>query len=705
MPMLFSNLHSIVGAGYIVAFVISHLAMAADTPATPTLPSNGKSPAETRFVQFDKASIHCGPAEEHYVTSVLQRGASVEVYHQTKDGWCGIRPPDGSHDWLAADQAYLLPGGKQAEVVGNKAPAWIGTNSELKNQRFRWQLELQPSQKVDVIGELEQAIDSDKARLWYKILPPQGEFRWIRSEALASTPPKIRSTTVTLASASKSQSGNKNDQPQQAAFQDVIERAPVAGEFIEGEGIVIGNTAGTDHIHGGMAMDEGYVSEGIPSHWNSDEGYVVDGSVDGEYIVDDGSIDQGEIIHDGSDACPSCNRMGCTACADASHQTDAFQHWDAVEATGNTKLRFRPLGRILGMFGLSVVEGERVQDASGQRCPIGCGCVRCTQNPADLNPRISGRLNHLPRPVRRVPGGVSSDWLGSNEPIQEAYGSSIASTHGNTDMLAQQSNRSLLEPKVASRDWHGLAPAHLGSSLGNVGSNVDMSNRNRQDSERSAVMAASSQAGDLNFSTPEIQQAMVDLSRAVAESMERWELRDHAVRAQQWIEQASDPIARGEARLLLERIESFEVLRRRSQAAAETAYMPSTTGLAVDPNAVSSVPASLAGYQRPVGTALDIAASTNEPFPSSPTAPQRNPDGTPSSDASGWLVQVHSAEFGQPEYALTDDYGGLIAYVQPSPGMNLSRYLKQPVGIYGAKGYLPSLSARQIVAERIVRLR
>jgi hypothetical protein len=37
--------------------------------------------------------------------------------------------------------------------------------------------------------------------------------------------------------------------------------------------------------------------------------------------------------------------------------------------------------------------------------------------------------------------------------------------------------------------------------------------------------------------------------------------------------------------------------------------------------------------------------------------------------------------------------------------MNLRRYLKQPVGIYGMKGYLPQLSARQIVAERIVRIR
>ncbi len=695
--MLFSPLNSIGRLGHttmLAVIAISCVASAADTTKSLSSSQSIKTNADNRFVQFEKVSVHCGPSKEHYATAVLERGASVEVYHQTKDGWCGIRPPDGSHDWLAADQAYLLPGGKRAEVVGNKAPAWIGTNSELKDKRFRWQIELQPSQKVDVIGELEQAIDSDKVRLWYKILPPPGEFRWIREEALSSTPPKARSTTVTLASTSKKGSV-ADEHPQQAAFQTVIEREPVAGEYIEGEGIVIGGSPSEWNGNQGQIVDEGYVNEGVPSHWSSDEEYVVDESMDGENFID-GSMIQGDI-----QPCPSCNRTGCTTCVDASHQTDSFQQWDAVEATGNPKLRFRPISRFFGLLGLSVVEGERVQDPPGLRCPIGCGCSRCMQSHADLNPRSSGRLNHLPRPNRRMPGRVSSDWLGSDEPIHES--------HGIGRSMAGHSNRSLLEPNQAAGDWHGVAPARLGTSLGNIDpySDTKMSDRSRMDGDRSSVVAASAQAGQLHFSTPEIQLAMVDLSRAVSESMDLWDLRQHAARAQQWIDQATDPIARGEARLLLERIESFEILRRRSQAAAETAYaFPTNSEFAtLNGGSMGSIPASLAGYQRPVDSVANMPPAASEPFPSSPTAPQRNPDGTPASDASGWLVQVHSAEFGQPEYALTDDYGGLIAYVQPSPGMNLSRYLKQPVGIYGAKGYLPSLSARQIVAERIVRLR
>jgi hypothetical protein len=74
-------------------------------------------------------------------------------------------------------------------------------------------------------------------------------------------------------------------------------------------------------------------------------------------------------------------------------------------------------------------------------------------------------------------------------------------------------------------------------------------------------------------------------------------------------------------------------------------------------------------------------------------------------DASGWLVQVHTSQPGQPEYALTDDTGNVVSYVQSTASLNLRRYLQQPVMVHGARGYIPSLAAKQIVAERVVRLR
>lgn len=739
------------------------IATESSPPGSKAKPDTATS--ETRFVKFEKASVHCGPAKDHYTTSILPRGATVEIYHQTKDGWCGIRPPQGSHDWLAADQAYLLPGGKQAEVVGNKTPAWIGAETILNDQRFRWQIELQPTQKVQVIGEVEQAVDSDKVRLWYKILPPPGEFRWIRAEALSAAPLKSRTTTVTLAGhqtakssvdestqkANIQSSPRKNTAPssvlvRQAVNNQIVpmihedsavelnqsfqggimldesaphttgvsvEREPVAGEYIAGEGIVVGS---------------------IPNHWNRGEEYidehgivVGESIVDGETIIDgnmgdgnivDGNIVDGNIVDGGLQPCASCSRIGCTTCG-PNHQTDSFQQWDNVESIGNPKLRFRPLGRILGLIGISVVEGERVEGYPNSRCPAGCGCARCTQHASDLNPRSSGRFNHLPRPARRLPAYGSGDWLGMNDNASELLDQRdylgdlsprirdgrIPSASGLDSLFQGSESRGLtssIGQPSASRAWHGIAPARLGSNLGNADFAANSSKREQSllASQNSSVVSASGQSEELHLSTPELQQAMLELTQVIAQSMDRWNLQEHAARAQRWIEQATDPIARGEARLLLERIESFELLRRRSENTNELAYATSPVNASSLNN---SIPANLTGFQRPLNPAQ--SATPNEPFPVNPASLQRNADGTPASDASGWLVEVHSAEYGQPEYALTDDYGGLIAYVQPSPGMNLYRYLKQPVGIYGVKGYLPNLSARQIVAERIVRLR
>ncbi|MDZ4852806.1 MAG: hypothetical protein SGI77_26260 [Pirellulaceae bacterium] len=733
--MLLANFKSLWNfgfAGTLILLPMSSFAFAIENTGRAHAHKPESPKSETRFIKFEKVPIHCGPAIEHYVTGYLTRGEVVEIYHQTKDGWCGIRPPAGSHDWLAADQAYLLPGGKQAEVVGNKTPAWIGAETIAEKQRFRWQIELQPSQKVDVIGEIEQAVDSEKVRLWYKILPPSGEFRWIRAEGLSTTPIKERSSTVTLANAHQAKSATKetaeqvgyvspvhkkssqssllvrpavanqypsnagvpepipmlNNDSRNSSHGEVIEREPVVGEYIEGEGRVINSpphqwehqgsyTIGNEHF-AGDAMDQGVVIDG--------NGFMIDG--------DDMAMDGNEWIVDGGGVpCATCDQVGCTSCA-ASHQTDSFQQWDSVEAIGNPKLRFRPISKIFGLIGLSIVEGERVEDAA---CPIGCRCARCGNGTATLHPRSSGRFDHLPRPNRRTYGDFPNDFLGAKD---------YSRSSSNSFDRSLLSRSPLPEPSSSSgtRNWHGIAPASLGSNLDSTETDNFASRSNPRsllNSESTSVSPVSGQSEELHFSTPEIQQAMIELTHVVADSIDRWDLRAHAARAQQWIEQAADPIARGEARLLLERIESFEILRQRAQSGVAMAYAAIPSSNSAD-NPTTA--ASLIGFQRPVDN-IAQPTSSNDVSMNNAAVIQRNSDGTPSSDASGWLVEVHSAEYGQPQFALTDDYGGLIAYVQPSPGMNLIRYLKQPVGVYGVKGYLPNLSARQIVVERIVRLR
>ena len=141
---------------------------------------------KVRFVQSNKASIRSGPSEKYYATTTLQNGTSVDVYLETSDGWSGIRPPANSHDWIPSNIAYLLPGGKSAEIIEDKSPAWVGSDSSDLSE-FMWQMELVKSQQVQVLGEELQMTDDGKKQLWYRIAPPPGEFRWVKTSQLSDS--------------------------------------------------------------------------------------------------------------------------------------------------------------------------------------------------------------------------------------------------------------------------------------------------------------------------------------------------------------------------------------------------------------------------------------------------------------------------------------------------------------------------------------
>jgi hypothetical protein len=57
-----------------------------------------------------------------------------------------------------------------------------------------------------------------------------------------------------------------------------------------------------------------------------------------------------------------------------------------------------------------------------------------------------------------------------------------------------------------------------------------------------------------------------------------------------------------------------------------------------------------------------------------------------------------------PPFALTDEQGQILQYVSPAPGLNLHRYLKQEVGVYGQRGLNPRLGAAHLTVQRVVVL-
>ena len=76
----------------------------------------------------------------------------------------------------------------------------------------------------------------------------------------------------------------------------------------------------------------------------------------------------------------------------------------------------------------------------------------------------------------------------------------------------------------------------------------------------------------------------------------------------------------------------------------------------------------------------------------------------PHYDANGWLMPVISRRDDVPQYALTDEHGRILQFVDPAPSVNLYRYLRKQVGVYGRRGYMTEFDKPLVTAQRVVEL-
>ena len=234
--------------------------------------------------------------------------------------------------------------------------------------------------------------------------------------------------------------------------------------------------------------------------------------------------------------------------------------------------------------------------------------------------------------------------------------------------IASDSSASNSAASSANVNWYGL------SETSGIGNGVNRS-------PTSAINASPTNAMNVVTNPNDVAELQVALNNAVANSEGPWNLAPLAERAKYFVEHGATAIDRGQARLLLERIEAFQSVSVRSQQLAG----PQLPG---QPSVQS--PVQSASYASSTPSAND-AAQTNVP--------------TFNYDATGWLVPVHSASPDQPTHAITNDTGDIVAYVSPIAGLNLDRYRNQAVGITGLRGYLPQLQAAHIQAQRVSRIR
>lgn len=220
----------------------------------------------------------------------------------------------------------------------------------------------------------------------------------------------------------------------------------------------------------------------------------------------------------------------------------------------------------------------------------------------------------------------------------------------------------------------------------------------------------------------------VQLSLALTKPPLQWPLVRLRQQAEKLMEEASQTLDRARVQLVLETIGESERLQSRFATAWGVAPAAASTGEAnatpagTQPVGTGTLPApTTRAAASPVSTSNTDAASQaasgptpNEAFRGSslPTdAAADNESGTPPPtplnprfDGVGWLTQVWSKGNSSPPYALVDAQGQLLQWVSPAPGLNLHRYLRKEVGIFGQRTAQTALEKPHLTAERVVDL-
>ena len=136
----------------------------------------------TAQITEGEAIVFSSPGNERYETQKLKAGDKVEVYQINPDGWCAIRPPLGSFSWICG--LYVEVGLDNIGIVTiDQLSSRIG--SQFGDACKTVQVQLKKGERVILLERVETPTNA-ASPVWYKIVPPSGEFRWIHHNSIAT---------------------------------------------------------------------------------------------------------------------------------------------------------------------------------------------------------------------------------------------------------------------------------------------------------------------------------------------------------------------------------------------------------------------------------------------------------------------------------------------------------------------------------------
>jgi hypothetical protein len=131
-------------------------------------------------VEGAEAYVRSGPGRNYYPTAKLKAGRRVTVHRHDPGGWYMIAPPKGSFSWIRANYVRK-DGAGRGTLTSNNVIVRVG--SEFGNDRDVEQVRLSTGDTVEILGERTFSTRAG-AVVMYQIVPPRGEYRWIRGRHL-----------------------------------------------------------------------------------------------------------------------------------------------------------------------------------------------------------------------------------------------------------------------------------------------------------------------------------------------------------------------------------------------------------------------------------------------------------------------------------------------------------------------------------------
>ncbi|TWT76286.1 hypothetical protein CA13_67790 [Planctomycetes bacterium CA13] len=569
------------------------------------------------FVAQEEAYTRCGPSDEYYRTDPLRYGQELEVYVETADGWLGVRPPENSFCWVPADAIELASDSETGVVIEDRTVAWIGTHLGRARQ-YRWQVQLAKGEPLTIIGRSERE-GPDGPRLWYRVVPPSGEFRWVHTEQVAAS---AEALVAAVRRAEESENG------------DI--------EFLPG-----GSNHRDDSIANAAIANAAIATVPTPPRdvdARSEDSRRADDRIASDDFSNESSRSSSRRTERNRNLSP-VSYEDTPMLRDAPGLSHA-EHGTGVEPIGsglNQQWQSNPTSEGVGpsLSSAEFIGRPRFQDIDAGVRQIGKGL---------LEPTAAGRST--------APSGIAQagdeNWV-------------IGSLHGRSNgTVAQVSNQQPITLPISQPAIQPRQP-----------------NVNNQPLATRYVDANLVTQVESEVRGADIEKLSLMLSRMMAQSASAAEVWPLSQAAQTLAASTPDQVVGGRARLLAERAEQY---RRVAERRDGNTVVRGRTAPAIPVAPVSGV--------APVSLGVpSIAPSSETGVPAAPNQLTQ----------SGFLVQVYSARKDSPPFALTDNGGRTIAYVTPTPGVNLRMHLNSEIQVQGVQTYLRGLNTPHIIASHALR--